>query len=571
MPKNVVQFTSQGNEVKAEHSTVEPVPAIAAEKFVYLTPAFKKLLEALVRSVDDKAILTIVQGEPGSGKTVLLQQFLHQARPEWDLCLIQASYVIGEKHILEQLNSRFFPRQQYDIETLAGHLVSAADKRSPVILVDDAHNLSSFALDVLLSLKFSVEEQGGRLGLILFALPSIQDVLSSPSLHRHDETIRVIDMPGLTKEQTLDFIDQQLAADGSTLQQDLSAAQKQGIVRRSQGRPGCIYTLLMQAVNNNDREPAYLPRLLQQALAQPRLWAGAAVLLLLTYGLFGLMTPSPERVPDLSMTEPGQTVTERQSQEKNATSPEVAKADRNKPVIKKAEPAVANVPARHEQSGTPEQMTVAVAAKPLQTAAASPDRQTAAAPDTRTVEDSDSPPVRREASAAENATVNGQDWLQQQNTGDYTIQLAASANEEAIKRFIRAQPLVDGLRFVHLIRRGKDGYVSLYGSYPTFSKAKQAIAELPESMRNNGPWIRQIADLQALMPVTVTPVPAEQPTGPDTDTSGSSESQVPAIPASGPEAAVDAVVSDTASDNRSPENGSAVLPVDSATTAGQSE
>ena len=84
------------------------------------------------------------------------------------------------------------------------------------------------------------------------------------------------------------------------------------------------------------------------------------------------------------------------------------------------------------------------------------------------------------------------------------MQLAASLDSDAIERFIKNQPNMPELHYVHIKQRGRDWYISLYGSYSSYAQAKAAVDRLPSSMRKNSPWIRRLAKLQSLAPVADT-------------------------------------------------------------------
>jgi hypothetical protein len=101
---------------------------------------------------------------------------------------------------------------------------------------------------------------------------------------------------------------------------------------------------------------------------------------------------------------------------------------------------------------------------------------------------------------SDSADSDGQAWLSAQSPDEYTAQLAASLDSDAIERFIKDQPTVPGLHYVHIVQRGRDWYISLYGAFGSVGEAKAAIAELPSSLRKNAPWIRQMATLQKLLP-----------------------------------------------------------------------
>jgi len=554
MSKNVVQLSSQENKV-ATDDRASSLPSVSAgERFIYRSPASEKLIEALTRSIDEQGILTIVTGGQGSGKTVLLQQILHQAGPEWELCVIQTAHAVGEKHILEQLNNRYFPHQHYDVEVLADRLSSNTSDSWPVILVDDADNLSLFALDVLLSLKFTIEEQGGRLGLVFFAKPAIQAMLSSPSLHRHDEIIRLIGMPMLTQNETTEYIDKWLVHHHLDLPQGLSDSRKQAIYRRSGGLPGQIDRLLVEAINKQQlRIPSALPTPVLSIINRPYSWVAVVMVLLLAYALISLDVPSSDGVTEHAISaqntqqlqrDQQQTVTGRSSLQAPDT---VTDADKKNQAITSA--AATGPAERPPVSGrTVKQADIPVTTVP------------AADKESRDVEISPASPTQTfhpTAIAGVNNVafqepVDGTDWLLSANKGDYTIQLAASNDEKSIKSFIRQQPVLEGLSYVRIIRRGKDGYVALYGTYPTFSRAKQAIADLPASLRDNGPWIRRISALQVLLPPAITGSET-----PPAETPANSEGTVVPTPGVSPvseaePAAVDSAVPQTADDTTPP-------------------
>lgn len=498
MSEKVVQLVSfSGNNPNSSTAATamlaDGVAAATSAAFYYQTPALEKLNEALVRSVNDQGFLTVINGEKGSGKSTLLQQFLRQAQPEWALCLIRVKHVIGEKHILEQLNKHFFPAKNYSLESLAQHLLASTDPCWPVIIVDDADKMSSFALKVLLSLKFSIEEQGGHLGLILFALPSIQGLMKSPSLLCHDEIVRNIDIPLLQERETFAYVDLfyqsklLVPEDEQSEGQDntpsaLSHRQIRAIYRMSGGLPGSINQLIEQCEQRNASLPSQFMSYLLNIKMKPHRWRIAAVLL--------LIIASAYKGGEWILRDDVSPIKEDMLATQHAPSPLLIAAA-PATVTEKARPATlaASLAAEAKRYDKPKeaQLISAPEVKQLIVAVAAPPAL-----------------VDKEAVkiVAVNVPVDGQNWLMEQDPGDYTIQLAASADEKAINRFIRKQPVIEGMRYVHIVRRDQNWYLTLYGAYPTFSKATKGIQLLPQSLRENDPWIRRISSLQGLLPVT---------------------------------------------------------------------
>lgn len=88
-------------------------------------------------------------------------------------------------------------------------------------------------------------------------------------------------------------------------------------------------------------------------------------------------------------------------------------------------------------------------------------------------------------------------WLWSQDPRHYTLQLAAGTDKKAIENFIQRHKLTGKAVYFHRIRDGKDWYILVYGSYTGYSKAKQAISQLPESVQKAKPWARSFSAIHA--------------------------------------------------------------------------
>ena len=94
-------------------------------------------------------------------------------------------------------------------------------------------------------------------------------------------------------------------------------------------------------------------------------------------------------------------------------------------------------------------------------------------------------------------TSNQEGWLWSQNPSHYTLQLAAGTDKKAIAAFIKRYKLEGKAVYFHRLRDGKDWYILVYGSYPGYSKAKQAIATLPPAIQKSKPWPRNFSAIHA--------------------------------------------------------------------------
>ena len=105
------------------------------------------------------------------------------------------------------------------------------------------------------------------------------------------------------------------------------------------------------------------------------------------------------------------------------------------------------------------------------------------------------------------------DWLNQQSSQNYTLQLATAKNrvhmEAMQKKLLANQQLkqLDNLYIheVHTINKKGDKtgqstrYVLIYGVFESYQEAKQEVAQLPDSLQKSSPWIRQFRVLQSIV------------------------------------------------------------------------
>ena len=109
-------------------------------------------------------------------------------------------------------------------------------------------------------------------------------------------------------------------------------------------------------------------------------------------------------------------------------------------------------------------------------------------------------PVRTKTSAAVgNSNIKREDWVMQQPAEAYTLQLSSLLKEKDIIRFIEKNQLVENAAYIEVIIKGKTRYNALYGIYPTYAQAKDAVSTLPASLGKNKPWIRNFRILQDLI------------------------------------------------------------------------
>ena len=92
---------------------------------------------------------------------------------------------------------------------------------------------------------------------------------------------------------------------------------------------------------------------------------------------------------------------------------------------------------------------------------------------------------------------NQEGWLWSQDPRHYTLQLIAGSDKKAVEAFIKRHNLKGKAAFFHQLRDGKDWYILIYGSYSSYSKAKNAINQLPLVVQQAKPWARNFSAIHA--------------------------------------------------------------------------
>lgn len=99
------------------------------------------------------------------------------------------------------------------------------------------------------------------------------------------------------------------------------------------------------------------------------------------------------------------------------------------------------------------------------------------------------------------ASDDWQNWLPQQNSELYVVQVMASGVKQDIIRYLASHShlLPRGRGYVRTRSKGRQWYVLLLGLYADSAAAKLAIKELPADLRKNKPWPRRVGAVSAIM------------------------------------------------------------------------
>jgi len=106
-------------------------------------------------------------------------------------------------------------------------------------------------------------------------------------------------------------------------------------------------------------------------------------------------------------------------------------------------------------------------------------------------------PTKTETTSSNHIPENKEGWLWSQDPRDYTLQLNAGKNEKAIQSYVERHKLQGKAAYFHRLRDGEDWYILIYGRFSGYSKAKQAIQQLPEAIQKTRPWPRSFGAIHS--------------------------------------------------------------------------
>jgi DamX protein len=100
-------------------------------------------------------------------------------------------------------------------------------------------------------------------------------------------------------------------------------------------------------------------------------------------------------------------------------------------------------------------------------------------------------------------------WLLHRNPEHYTLQLVAARKEKAVLAYLKHHMRSGQVAIFHSYFKGGDWYSLVYGIYPTRFAAEQALRQLPDAVRKEGPWVRRVVSVQNAIKAPIPTVPVQ--------------------------------------------------------------
>jgi len=504
----------------------------------------------------------LVTGEAGIGKTTLLHQFLAKVDRSWRVCPVNAGPKVNNEVVYQSLMREFAKEDAVlsdgasQIDSLRQHIRALRESvQSPILIIDDAHELSDQVLKFVLHLVQADKNGGKLLSVIMFSEPSIAIKLAASELIPLRNLIsHSFELTPFNEEDTASYIKHRLKLAGLTAENPFTPAVVKVIHSSSQGIPGRINELAQVVLNNSaamESAPLSFAMPSKTEVFKRYGLIGMVAVLIIVALLFqdsintvfmadssketgrievqheqpeqapsaGVVAQSAPRAntnqPDANDVDPGvlpdmeQQLPEELVEHESATG-RIAR-------ITALDSEVAHDPSGEVTSGIPEPAPSDKAGgkhvidgrddrkiTTVEVVVAGSEKQVTTIDNTANAKKSDVPkPVSQEkqsdkiiAAKETEDTIHREDWLLSQNPQHYTLQLMAIREKAIIVKFIKDNHLQDHAAYFNTYNNGKEWLAVVYGIYPTRKEADIVSKQLQDRIASVKPWIRTFKSVQ---------------------------------------------------------------------------
>jgi general secretion pathway protein A len=214
--------------------------------YLYRSRVHGEALDAIRYGVESRAGFIVVTGEIGAGKTTLLQTLLQRLDDRTIVARV-VNTTLDPRELLEAIMLDFGletagKSKPAMLRDLGAFLVQQrSEGRRPLLVIDEAQNLSPHALEEVRLLSNLETEKSKLLQILLAGQPNLRDAIASPELEQFRQRVAVsYHLMPLDAADTAAYINYRLerAAIGAPLRLPPDAAAL--VHRRSQGVPRII-------------------------------------------------------------------------------------------------------------------------------------------------------------------------------------------------------------------------------------------------------------------------------------------------------------------------------------------
>lgn len=201
--------------------SAKPFELLPNPKFIYLSKGHRKALSYLQYGIQERAGFTLLTGEVGSGKTTLIRDIINKHSVNATLAMIFNTRV-DPQQLVGMINEDFGLKARGKDKTqllreLNDFLITECIAgRQPIVIIDEAQNLSMEALEEVRLLSNLEATDFKLLQIVLVGQPELKQMISQPELRQLRQRISLsCHLDPLNREETEEYIFHRLATVGN--------------------------------------------------------------------------------------------------------------------------------------------------------------------------------------------------------------------------------------------------------------------------------------------------------------------------------------------------------------------
>ncbi|MCZ6766688.1 MAG: AAA family ATPase [bacterium] len=204
------------------HLKEQPFGSTPDPRYLYWSGAHREALAYLAYGVFEKKGFLAVTGEVGIGKTTIIRAFIHTFYPCLEVAFVLNTKITFDEMlylILQDFGCDINGTSKVEMLTVLNNLLLEryAMNRNPVIVIDEAQNLSIENLEELRMLSNLETDQEKLLQIVLVGQPELAQMLNRRELRQLKQRIPgVLRMRNLTLDEVKAYIRFRLKTAGLT-------------------------------------------------------------------------------------------------------------------------------------------------------------------------------------------------------------------------------------------------------------------------------------------------------------------------------------------------------------------
>jgi DamX protein len=472
------------------------------EDIFFATPELKNRLDLVKHLLEFSQQSLLIRGAQKVGKTFFAKHLSSIAAENWLIVRVEANSNITPDELVKLMLREHQHQSDPTSETIA--LINQyinfckLNNKVPILILDDAHKLNTATLRFLFQL-IGFKDEDTSIRVILIANDSILPLLTEVGEEKPGTGMfHTINIPDFSLEETADYLKYRLALFGA--RSDLfSIREITRIYKVSAGLAGDINFLARQGLSDPADligEASVSTGVFVKRSVEKRLLALSIVAILtLTVWLFSNEKQSSE-IEQVSLSLPEQT-----SQETSYLAVESSSVQDSlleNIAIEYQTSSTAGIELEDDALNKSTYIEIESAANSTSTQSrivtANSELEPALRPEAVEVSSADIQNI----DGLIDSEIRGHNWLHQQSSQKFALQLISAVETETILRFLENAQLDRNHLSLYKTRKDdKDWYVLLYGLYANREQAKAAISGLTNYVQKGKPWPKSLASIQA--------------------------------------------------------------------------